>query len=47
MKRASLLALIVVAVTLAACEGQRITQCDPTNTPGSNCYRQPRPFLNP
>jgi hypothetical protein len=44
MKRASLLLIVVIAaVTLAACEGQQIGQCDP---PGANCYRQGRPLQN-
>jgi hypothetical protein len=41
---ALLLLLVVIAVILAACEGQRLS-CDPANTP--DCYqRQGRPLQN-
>jgi hypothetical protein len=44
MKTVGLLVLILIAVALAACEGQRIAQCDSTET---NCYpRQGRPLQN-
>jgi hypothetical protein len=49
MKRASLLILILIAATiLADCQPGRFTQCDPTNTMGSNCYQQQGPpYRNP
>ena len=47
MTRAALLMLLVIAaVILAACQPERFSQCDPSNTPGANCYRPARPFLN-
>ena len=45
--REMLLGMIVIAaVTLSACGSERVSQCDPTNTPSANCYRPARPFLN-
>src|ERR1700730_3555903 len=35
MKTVGLLVLILIAVVLAACEGQRLAQCDSTD---ANCY---------
>jgi hypothetical protein len=44
MKTVGLLVLILIAVVLAACEGQRFAQCDAA---GANCYsRQGRPLQN-
>ncbi len=47
MKTVGLLFLTLIsAVILAACEGQRLAQCDPANT--ADCYhRQGRPYINP
>ena len=41
-----LVILVIVAVVLAACQPERFSQCDPTNTPGANCYRPARPLPN-
>ena len=43
---AVLVILVIVAVVLAACQPERFSQCDPTNTPGANCYRPARPLPN-
>jgi hypothetical protein len=44
MKTVGLLVLILIAVVLAACEGQRLAQCDSTD---ANCYpRHGRPLQN-
>jgi hypothetical protein len=44
MKTVGLLVLILIAVVLAACEGQRLAQCHSTD---ANCYpRQARPLQN-
>ena len=44
MKHAGLLlGLILVATIFVACGGQRLSQCDPANAPGANCYQQQGP----
>jgi hypothetical protein len=35
------LVLIIAAVILGACQGERLAQCDPANTPSLNCDQKP------
>jgi hypothetical protein len=45
MKRAALLILILIAaIILAACGGQRLAQCDQSNTPDSKLLPTGAPF---
>jgi hypothetical protein len=43
MKRARLLLVLTAATILVGCQPGRFAQCDPTNTPGANCYQQQGP----